>query len=146
MLIIIERLEAKAETNILDSNESVTLNEANLKLAILRRDEEAKWEQRAKVKHIQEGGNNTKYFHMIAHGKHRKKRIFQLEQDDGIIVGQQNLKVYITEFYKKLFGAPEENFFSLDETVAQDISKLSDEENDILKADFIEKEIHDAIF
>ena len=54
--------------------------------------------------------------------------------------------MYITDFYKKLFGAPEENFFSLDETVGQDISKLSEEENDILKAEFTEKEVHDAIF
>ena len=107
LLSIIESLEAKADLNGLDSSERTTLVDVNSKLALLRRDEEAKWAQRAKVKHIQEGGNNTKYFHMIANGKHRRKRIFQLEQDDGTIVGQQNLKVYITEFYKKLFGAPE---------------------------------------
>jgi hypothetical protein len=39
-----------------------------------RWDEETKWAQCAKVKHIQEGGNNTKYFHLIADGKHRKKK------------------------------------------------------------------------
>jgi hypothetical protein len=63
----------------------------------LRRDEEIKWAQRAKVKHVQEGGNNTKYFHLIANGKHRKKRIFQLEQEEGTIVGEENLRVYISE-------------------------------------------------
>jgi hypothetical protein len=26
---------------------------------------------------------------------------FQLEQDEGTIVGEDNLKVYITEYYKK---------------------------------------------
>jgi hypothetical protein len=41
---------------------------------------------------VQEGGSNTKYFHLVANGKHRKKKIFQLEQDEGIIVGQDNLK------------------------------------------------------
>jgi hypothetical protein len=56
-------------------------------LAKLRRAEETKWAQRAKVKHVQEGGNNTKYFHLIANGKHRKKKIFQLEHDEGTIVG-----------------------------------------------------------
>jgi hypothetical protein len=83
------------------------LRDANEKLAKLRRDEETKWAQLAKVKHVQEGGNNTKYFHLIANGKHRRKKIFQLEQDEGTIIGEENLKVYITEFYKKLFGAPE---------------------------------------
>jgi hypothetical protein len=55
---------------------------------------------------IQEGGDNKKYFHLIASGKHRKKRIFQLEQDEGTIVGQENLKSYISEYYKNLFGPP----------------------------------------
>jgi hypothetical protein len=49
-------------------------------LAKLPCNEDTKWDQRAKVKQIQEGGNNTKYFHLIANGKHRKKRIYQLEK------------------------------------------------------------------
>ena len=32
-----------------------------------------------------------RYFHLIANGKHRKKRILQLEQDEGMIVGEANL-------------------------------------------------------
>jgi hypothetical protein len=56
-----------------------SLKKANESLNKLRREEEFKWDQRAKVKHIQEGGNNTRYFHLIANGKHRKKKIFQLE-------------------------------------------------------------------
>jgi hypothetical protein len=54
--------------------------------------------QRAKVKHVQESGNNTKYFHIIANGKHRRKKKVQLEQDEGTIMGEENLKVYITKF------------------------------------------------
>jgi hypothetical protein len=38
--------------------------------------EETKWAQRAKVKYVQEGGNNTMYIHLIANGKHRRKKIF----------------------------------------------------------------------
>jgi hypothetical protein len=83
------------------------LRNANDSLTKLRRDEEAKWAQRAKVKYIQEGGDNTKYFHLVANGKHRRKKIFQLEQDEGTIVGQDSLKVYITEYYKNLFGPPQ---------------------------------------
>ena len=55
-------------------------------MARAQRDEETKWAQHAKVKHVQEGENNKKYFHLIANGKHRKERIFQLEQDEGIII------------------------------------------------------------
>jgi hypothetical protein len=45
---------------------------ANEKLNKLRQEEELKWAQRAKVKSSEEGGNNTKYFHLIANWKHRK--------------------------------------------------------------------------
>lgn len=83
---------------------------------------------------------------MIANGKHRKKKMFQLEQDEGTIVGEDNLEVYITEYYKKLFGAPTPSNFSMGEDIIHDIPQLSREENDIIIADFTEKEVHDAIF
>jgi hypothetical protein len=47
--------------------------EVDIALEKLRLEEEAKWAQHAKVKHIQECGNNMKYFHLITNGKHRKK-------------------------------------------------------------------------
>jgi hypothetical protein len=121
------------------------LDEANDILNKLRREEESKWAQRAKVKHIQEGGNNTRYFHLVANGKHRKKKIFQLEQQEGTIVGEDNLKVYITEFYKKLFGAPAPTNISLVQDDFQDITKISPLENEILTAPFTEKEVFEAV-
>jgi hypothetical protein len=60
-------------------------------------------------------------------------------------VGQQNLKVFITEYYKKLFGAPETNFCKMREEVTRDIPQLSEEENSILTALFIEEETFEAI-
>lgn len=36
-----------------------------------------------------------------------KQRIVQLEQDEGTIVGDNNLKTYITQYYKGLFGPHE---------------------------------------
>ena len=88
--------------------------EAELRLKELLREVEMKWALRAKVRKIVQGEDNTQFFHMIANGKHHKKRIFQLEQDEGTIVGQENLKVYITNYYKQLFGPPKESFVSLD--------------------------------
>ena len=76
MLNIIEYLDLKAKTNILSTKEMEDLKKENDGLNKLKREEESKWAQRAKVKHIQEGGNNTRYFHLIANGKHQKKKIF----------------------------------------------------------------------
>jgi hypothetical protein len=73
LIEIIDRLDLKAENTPLSRAERTLLKDANEKITKLRRDEETKWAQRAKVKHIQEGGSNTKYFHLIANGKKRKK-------------------------------------------------------------------------
>jgi hypothetical protein len=136
LLRIIELLDVKAEMCPLSSVERNELRIANDKINKLRREEETKWAQRAKVKYVQEGGNNTKYFHLIANGRHRKKKIFQLEQEEGTIVGDENLKIYITEYYKKLFGAPDHSTVSMMEDRTHDIPRLSATENELLVADY----------
>ena len=110
------------------------------------REEELKWALRAKTLKVVHGDDNTQFFHMIANGKHRKKKIIQLEQDEETIVGHENLKLYISNFYKQLFGDPFENFVSLDEARVDDIPQLRNDENEILTAPFSEKEISDALF
>jgi hypothetical protein len=68
-----------------------------------------------------------------------------LEQDEGTIIGQENIKDYISNFYKKLVGPPIPSLFQLDDSVTYDIPQVSHEENTILSADFIEKEVFEAI-
>jgi hypothetical protein len=70
------------------------------RLAQLLREEELKWYQRTKTTKLLCGDCNTKYFHLVANGKQRKTRIFQLEQE-WIVVGEEKLKSYITNYYKK---------------------------------------------
>jgi hypothetical protein len=82
---------------------------------------------------------------LIANGKHRKNKIFQLEQDEGTIVGEANLKVFISEYYKKLFGEPEQNHFSWVEENNADIPQLSIEQSNILTRNFEVEEVKDAI-
>ena len=83
---------------------------------------------------------------MLANGRHRKTKITQLEQEEGIIVGDANLKDYITDYYKRLFGPHLQNSFSLDETLRNDIPQVSEEENEVLVAPFSEEEVKMAIF
>jgi hypothetical protein len=71
--------------------------------------------------------------------------IFQLEQDDRTIVGEANLKVFITEYYKKIFGAPVPNNFSMVEDFDNDIPKLSPKECAILIDNFTEKEVFEPV-
>ena len=104
LLRLIDELDIKDESTPLSKSERGAKKNADDCIARLRRDEEAKWARRAKVKHVQQGGDNTRYFHLIANVKHRKKCIFQLEQDEGTIVGETNLKVFISEFIRSFLG------------------------------------------
>jgi mannosylglycoprotein endo-beta-mannosidase len=89
---IIDDLEALAEVGPLSTQEIELKNQSNAKIASLLREEELKWYQRSKSKFILEGDSNTRYFHSVANGRHRKKRIHFLVQDEGTIEGLDNLK------------------------------------------------------
>ena len=115
-------------------------------LSGLLREEELYWFQRSKATRLLQGDANTRFFQLVANGRHRKTRIFQLEQDEGTIVGHDNLKTYITEYYKNLFGEPEQNDFSLNEDTTEDIPQVSQIENEFLYDEFSEKKIRDAVF
>jgi hypothetical protein len=142
-------LDLKAESQILSQQELDLKQSVKERITQLLREEEIKWFQRAKTKNLLDGDNNTKYFtenHMVANGKRRKTRIFELEQEGEIIRGQENLKVFITKYYKDLFGSSQRNNFSLDESQISDIPQITEEENRLLIDMFIEKEVTEAIF
>ena len=91
---LINDLDKKAEFTCLSPNELNTKAFANDRLASILREEEIRHFQRAKVKHLLEGDDNTKYFHLVANGKHRRQRIYSLENDDGTcIVDEEELKI-----------------------------------------------------
>ena len=142
----IDILDRKAETNLLSSQEVELRYHLKGQLTKLLREEEIYWLQRSKATKLLQGDDNTKYFHMLANGRHRKTKITQLEQEEGIIVGDANLKDYITDYYKRLFGPHLQNSFSLDETLRHDIPQVSEEENEVLVAPFSEEEIRSAVF
>jgi hypothetical protein len=93
-----------------------------------------------------EGDANTRYFHSVANGRHWKKLIHSLVQDEGTIEGHENLKSYITNYYKGLFGSPDEGNFSMDKTRIEHIPQVSVEENGLLAAPYSEDEVKKAVF
>jgi hypothetical protein len=139
-------LDIKAEATVLDENELNLKQQLGLRLTQLLREEEIYWAQRAKTRDLLEGDNNTKYFQMVANGKRRKTRIFRLEQEEGIIEGEENLRKYITNYYKNLFGSQRASNFSLNEERTEDIPQVSNLENELLTEELTEKEVREAIF
>ena len=66
----LDELDKKAETSMLSEMEFNLKRVLNDRLAQLLREEELKWYQRAKVKDLLEGDANTKYYHLLANGRH----------------------------------------------------------------------------
>lgn len=138
----------------LDKVESTPLNQSefdlkhviNDRLATHLREEEIKWYQRAKVKNLLEGDVNMKYFHLVANGKHRKMRIFQLDQEEAVIHDEEELKRYITKYYKNLFGPTSSPLVMMVESYRDDIPQVPNEENELLVAQFLEEEVREALF
>jgi hypothetical protein len=118
----LDELDKKAEHTILNDSERDLKHVLNERLAELLREEELKWYQRAKVKYLLQGDTNTKYYHLLANGRHRKTRIFQLEDGESIITGDAQLKEHITSYYRNMFGPSEDSLFSLEESQTEDIS------------------------
>lgn len=55
-------------------------------------------------------------------------RIFQLDREDGVIKEYDNLKRYISNYYKGIFEPPKRNNFSTVESQRSDISQVSEAE------------------
>lgn len=94
----IDKNAGKFELSAHDREEQKMLR---AQLQRLVKQEEMKWLQRYKDREIRDGDNNSKYYHAKANGRKRKKNIFSLNQDEGVIEGEDNLINYITKFYKK---------------------------------------------
>jgi len=146
LLALLERIDKKAEISPLSDQEINLKHYLKERLVNLLREEELKWYQRAKVKTLLEGDANTRFFHLVANRKHRKQHIYKLENDQGAVIGDDNLKRHITIYYKDLFGQPESLEISLREDQILDIPQVSPEENDILISPFTKSEVRDAVF
>jgi hypothetical protein len=121
----LDDLDKRAEVVLLSTSELDLHNYLQNRLAQLHREEEIKWYQRAKVKELLEGDSNTKYFQMIANGKFRKNRIFQMTNGVRMLYDERELKSHITGYYKNLFGPLESTSFILDEDLRDDIIQVT---------------------
>ena len=101
LLALLDDLDKKAENAPLSDQDINLKHYLKERLVLLLREEEIKWYERAKVKTLLEGDDNTRFFHLVANGKHRKQHIYRLENDQGAVVGDDQLKSHITQYYKK---------------------------------------------
>lgn len=86
-------------------------------------------------------------FSPVPNGKHRKTRIFHLEQEEGVTEGDENLKKFITNYYKGLLGnrlAVISHWWSLLRLTSRKVWQLKNEI--LINERFSEAKIKETIF
>ena len=149
--------ELKKELNSIDINLSADPQNLNL---VLQRDElkkkievhdlhEAKSAQvRSRIKYIEEGEKNTKYFLNFEKARANGKVMDSLLTEDGkIITEQAEILTEQVKFYKNIYTKTKE----FDETLAQNfvnnvhIPTISNDQRDELETDLLESEVGRAL-
>jgi hypothetical protein len=136
LLALLQDLDKKTEIDRLSDHKIDLKHYLKERLVSLLREEVIKLYERAKVKTLLKGDANTRFLHLVA----------RLEDDNGVAVSSDRLKCHITNYYKNLFGIPEQTEITLMEDQIHDIPQVSDEENEFLIADFTENEVREAVF
>lgn len=80
---------------------------------------------------------NTKHFHLMANRNILKTRSFRIEQDEGVIKGDENLKKFITRYHKYLFGELTTNNFSMVQSAMCNNPQLPQLKNKVLMLYFL---------
>lgn len=134
------------ESNCLDANQTIRKMELIKESLHMLDQEEAYWHNRCHEQWLLQGDNNTSYFHKIANGRKRKNNVISLDNEGAQIEGDENLLKHATEYYTNLFGPEKEHNIHIDQSIWDEIEKLSDVENDGLCKPFSKDEIKTALF
>jgi hypothetical protein len=106
-------------------------------------EEGCKRKQTAREKFINEGDENTRYFHLIAKGRKRRVKILSLLHEGASMDDVAGINKIATSFYKELFGpsiSSSINFTNLT------MNQLSNVDRSLLTAPFCINEIKKVVF
>ena len=109
-------------------------------------EEEKHWQNRAKQKWLEEGDNNTKYFHTVATHRAKTNKILSLDIDGNISTSQSEIAQHIQQFYKNLLGQPGTTCATLSPDFWDPSDKLTKIEQQSLEVPFSLDEIKNAVF
>ncbi|KAM6599952.1 hypothetical protein CsatA_019561 [Cannabis sativa] len=102
------------------------------------------WRQRSKQLWLQEGDQNTKYFHATATSRRRSNLIHKLQKDDGTWADWDNgLPDVIVDYFKTLFSSGTCQSLNVTNGISPTISEAH---NVSLLAPITDEEVKDALF
>ena len=116
-----------------------------LELMEIYQQEELFWRKRGGEKWLLEGDANTSFFHRLVNGRKRKCTIKQLEDGENLISETEQLKKFITDYYKSLFGSEQPSSIHLQSDIWADHGFVTADDNSELVKDFTMAELEHAV-
>ena len=115
------------------------------KIVELNHREEIMWQQRSRIKWLTAGDKNTRFFHLRATQRRKKKKISCLKRPDGQVTEDaQEMGRMTTTFYKNLYSS--EGVSDMELVLDTIPTKITPVMNDQLLAPFERKEVKEALF
>jgi hypothetical protein len=102
-----------------------------------------KRKQMARGKFINEGDENSGYFHLIAKGKRRRVKILSLVHEKNTVIADNDINTVTTDFYKELFGPSTLSSINMSNF---HMNRLSDDDRTLLTVPFSIEEIKMVVF
>ncbi|GAU22462.1 hypothetical protein TSUD_123490 [Trifolium subterraneum] len=130
--------------NLEDGEVSLQYQELSEKHATLLIQEEGYWKQRAKMHWLQEGDMNTRFFHMSATARSKKKEVTKLVADNGTEAHTQEELCEVTKSYFDNLFKPIDGDHDLVLNLIQ--PRVTDDDNFFLTAPITKVEIQQALF
>ncbi|KAJ9559867.1 hypothetical protein OSB04_005027 [Centaurea solstitialis] len=137
-----QKWEAKSETSILSDRDRQKWMEARSKWLELEERSLSMARQKAKVKWIKDGDENSKFFHAACKSRQRKNSLQGLLIDSVWEEDPKELKSFVFEFFKSKFAKERAHLPSLK---MNRMKKLSVDEASFLERRISEEEVWEAI-
>ena len=97
------RLDVKEGLDGLTNEETILREEHKIEVVRLAHLAETSWRQKSRVLWLQEGDNNTKFFHRMANSNRRRNYMGSLEVDGVLYEEKEEVKQQIVNFYSSLY-------------------------------------------
>ena len=137
----ISNIDSSEQQGILSKEKWTHRIQIEAELESLMEKEELYWKQRSGVKTILQGDANTKFFHLSANGRRRKKSVLMLEDGGVEVTDPLQIQKMIYDYYKQLFGYREKSNVKLDSNVWMNNGGLSNSDRVELCKPFTEAEV-----
>ena len=106
--------------------------------------EEKMWKQRSRALWLQEGDQNTKFFHNKASHRYKRNRIEELKNGAGMVcTDEEEISKILIDYYQNLFTSASPS--NLEEVLMAVPTVITDEQNIMLATEFVKIEVEEAI-